>query len=404
MKNGDIYTDEIIEDIRLSDASSGTPSFLCRWQVEERIGHGTYGSVYKISKPAGSVTLRSALKVIPVSDGSYEMFTKEFRILNSLDGINLTEEADFDEVTSPDGERRYILIRMELLNHIDREHMSIDEVLTMGKHICEALTECHTLKPAVIHLDVKPDNIMVSDSKIYKLGDFGASRIADGSPAGRTLGTPYYMPPEIAAGQPFDVRADIYSLAITMYVLLNKGNQPFMESGDKNDSIRRRLSGELLPEIPGCPPRLISILRRGAAKEPQYRFASAREFSDAIDEVIRERTQGAQPQKIPVPQPARSALSDVKSAVTGTVGKAAQSFSSPLMILITGIAGALFSFIALFSQSVFVSFLGAAAAAVSIYWALRDKKGEELGGVTLTGVIFSVFAIGFFLISLLVLC
>lgn len=297
----DKYTDQTIHDIRESDKVSAMPSFMCRWEIDSRIGHGSFGSVYKITKISSNAGKPSALKVISVDSDDNVDFAHEVQILQSLESTHLTHIEDFDEVSSADGKRHYLLIRMELLNKLPRDNMSVDEVVNMGKQICSVLSVCHNSKPPIIHRDIKPDNIMVNDSGIYKLGDFGSSRIMDKNQAMTSIGTPYYMPPEIAAFKDYDHRADIYSLAVTMYVLLNKGKHPFTDtSSDKEQAIRRRMSGERLPDIPGAPPALVEALRRATNPEPAYRYNTVEEFSRAIDSALH---QPMQVPVMPVPQP-----------------------------------------------------------------------------------------------------
>ncbi|MBP3414827.1 MAG: protein kinase [Clostridia bacterium] len=301
MEITDKYTDQTIHDIRESDKVSAMPSFMCRWEIDSRIGHGSFGSVYKITKISSNAGKPSALKVISVDSDDNVDFAHEVQILQSLESTHLTHIEDFDEVSSADGKRHYLLIRMELLNKLPRDNMSVDEVVNMGRQICSVLSVCHNSKPPIIHRDIKPDNIMVNDSGIYKLGDFGSSRIMDKNQAMTSIGTPYYMPPEIAAFKDYDHRADIYSLAVTMYVLLNKGKHPFTDtSTDKEQAIRRRMSGERLPDIPGAPPALVEALRRATNPEPAYRYNTVEEFSRAIDSALH---QPMQVPVMPVPQP-----------------------------------------------------------------------------------------------------
>lgn len=301
----DKYTDQAILDIRQSDSVSQMPSFMCRWEVDSQIGHGSFGSVYKITKISSNAGKPSALKVISVNSDDNVDFAHEVKILQSLDSTHLTHIEDFDEVSSLDGKRHYLLIRMELLKKLDRQNMSVDEIVNMGKQICSVLSVCHNSKPAIIHRDIKPDNIMVNDSGIYKLGDFGSSRIMGKKQTMTSIGTPYYMPPEIASFKDYDHRADIYSLAITMYILLNKGKHPFTDTDDKEQAIRRRMAGERLPDIPDAPPMLVETLRRATNPEPAYRYNTVEEFSMAIDAAMRQPTQTAMLQPASQPMPPR---------------------------------------------------------------------------------------------------
>ena len=124
-----------------------------------------------------------------------------------------------------------ILIQMELLTPLNRhvaEHgMTRWDVIRLGIDLCRALELCQ--KHDVIHRDVKPENILVSKNGDYKLGDFGIARMV--KKAGSALsrkGTDAYMAPEVYKGEEYDGRADIYSLGLVMYRLLNGNCAPFL--------------------------------------------------------------------------------------------------------------------------------------------------------------------------------
>jgi len=444
----DKYTDPTIQDIRDADNSSTMPSFMCRWNVESMLGRGSFGAVYEISKLAATASKPSALKVICVDGGNNNDFEKEVQILQSLDSRYLTRIEDFDEVTTADGKRSYLLIRMELLHKLPRETMSVPEVIRMGKQICAALTECHNSNPVIIHRDIKPDNIMVADSGIYKLGDFGSSRVVDKNQAMTSIGTPYYMPPEIAAYQPYDHRADIYSLGITMYVLLNKGKQPFSEGGDRDQAIRRRLSGELLPEIPGCPPLLINLLRRATAKDPKYRFESAAEFSRALDSVLIAPSAASLPvqpvtRAVPSPSPApapapvvtqQPVRTNYSAPVTPPAGGANYSNTTnpynttgypnmtgqqpanqfnlqnyiplekfPVLSAALSGAGLFFVLISLITLSAGLSVFGLILAVPGLIFALNAKKNGLLSTATKSAMIMAGITFFLFFISIIVI-
>ena len=169
------------------------------WYAESFIGAGSFGRVYKIYKESFGRRFYSALKYISVpADSSetvqhrlngmdnasiatyYEATTKgisdEIELMYKLRGsANIVIFEDSAILPKKDGMGYDILIRMELLTCLtDRmlnNAIDTDEVLKVGTDICSALAACK--KQGVIHRDVKPENIFVSDSGDYKLGDFG---------------------------------------------------------------------------------------------------------------------------------------------------------------------------------------------------------------------------------------
>lgn len=289
MQRTDLYSDKMTEAIRALD-NNVSRTFLSGWRIDSLLGRGSYGCVYSISKLTETLSKPSALKVIDNRRFNGERISKEIELLQMIESPHIVTIQDFDELLDESGRVAFTLIRMEKLNPISRENTSINEVIRMGCEICSALELCHGRTPAVIHRDIKPDNIMISDNGAYKLTDFGIARIVDEQMTMTSIGTPRYMPPEVASFGNYDHRADIYSLGITLYVLLNHGKAPFWEDGQQA-AIDRRMSGEPLPYIPNVPNELVDVLRVAAAKDIESRFVSASAFKYALQNALSAKTQ-----------------------------------------------------------------------------------------------------------------
>ncbi|MBP3414470.1 MAG: serine/threonine protein kinase [Clostridia bacterium] len=270
------YSDETVRLLRKL-AADGQHTFFDDWRVDELIGRGSYGQVYRIS-PLSSppLSMPSALKVIRFFSNDSN-FAKEISLLRSIESRNVVHIEDFAVMHCNDG-GGYTLIKMELLRPVNVTKLDISEVVKLGRQICAALSLCH--KMGIIHRDIKPANIMVSLGGDYKLTDFGLSRLVDDK-AMTAVGTPHFMAPEVTAYRKYDHRADNYSLGLTLYVFANRGQKPFMERGDE-DAIRRRLSGEPLPPIPGYPQSFMDVLRRATAIDQERRFINMDVFSEAL--------------------------------------------------------------------------------------------------------------------------
>ena len=293
------------------------------WTVEERIGSGAFGTVYKIKREDFGAVYYAAMKVIRIpqdaddnerlqSEGMNKAdiseyykqivsdFGKEIQLLSSLDGV--TNIVDYkDHIIEPNEDFGYtIYIKMQLLTPVkklllgsgeDAKFLSVDETLKLGKDMCSALEVCE--KKRIIHRDIKIDNIFISEDGDYKLGDFGIARQLEATQGEMSKkGTLMYMAPEVFKGEKYDRTADIYSLGIVLYRLLNKNRAPFfpdypqtIKFTDKEEANNRRLNGDIVPSIAGLSDELNTVLRKACAYNPRDRYQSASDFKAALERI-----------------------------------------------------------------------------------------------------------------------
>lgn len=225
------------------------------WNIEEEIGEGSFGIVYRISKEEMGEKYESAVKLITiptkeqyreaeVSIGTGEdtlntyfediikNIVKEVRLLHSLSGnTNIVGYLDHS-VKKHDNDLGWdILIRMEyvtsLRKYLKDHRMTREQVIRLGFNICTAIELCS--KKGIIHRDIKDDNIFINEDGAFKLGDFGIAReLSKSGRAASMRGTHLYMAPEIYRGDKYDAAVDVYSLGIVLYKLLNNGRMPFI--------------------------------------------------------------------------------------------------------------------------------------------------------------------------------
>lgn len=269
-----------------------------RYRVEEILGRGGMGVVYKIKhqrmgKIAAMKVLHSDLAQDPEVVSRFE---REAEAVSRLAHPNTVQVFDFG---TEDG-ALYLVMEFvrgqDLAALIDRDGpMDFQELAPLLGQICGSLEEAHDL--GVVHRDLKPENILVSRTHsgqdFVKVLDFGLAKLSEReetaavTSAGSIVGTPYYMSPEqIRADDEVDHRADIYSFGALLYRLLTADNA--FNAKTPVGVLTKHLTEELEPpshRYPGLnlPPELDEIIARCMAKNPADRYATIRELLEEIE-------------------------------------------------------------------------------------------------------------------------
>jgi serine/threonine protein kinase len=161
----------------------------------------------------------------------------------------------------------------------------------VGAQAARALAHAH--RGGHLHRDVKPSNLMVDPAGQVYLVDFGLTRAllpgGDGSRPGSLRGTPWYMSPEQARGEPIDHRSDLFSLGVTLYELATGGAGPYTASRAETDAVLDQVrAGKVLPLralAPDVPPELERAIRRCLHRRPGRRYADAEELAADLEKV-----------------------------------------------------------------------------------------------------------------------
>lgn len=297
------------------------------WHVVRKIGSGSFGSVYEIIREDFGYEYKAALKVISIpqseqdlsrvkknigkSDDSLEVYyesvasevVKEFELMYKLRGIsNVVSYEDHEVRKHKDGIGWDILIRMELLTPLEaymKNHpMKRKDVIQLGIDICKALERCG--KYHIIHRDIKPGNIFVSEQGDFKLGDFGIARTIESHDAVLELsqkGTIPYMAPEVYKGSNYDFSVDLYSLGIVMYRLLNKDTLPFVPLPPSHPTFKdielakkKRLDGVPLPYPCEDDTQLADVVLKACSYQPEDRYQSPEMIRKHLEMILRGET------------------------------------------------------------------------------------------------------------------
>ena len=249
------------------------------WNTLRLIGQGSFGAVYEIQRDVFGLREKAALKHISLPQNQSEVeelfssgydaasitaqyqsyladIVREYQLMVAMKGhSNVVNCDDIRYVQKNSGIGWDIFIRMELLTPLLKamDHVSSEEqIVKLGKDIASALVLCRSRN--ILHRDIKPQNIFLSKDGDFKLGDFGIAKTAEKTSSGTRVGTYNYMAPEVFNNQPYGHEADIYSLGMVLFWLLNERRLPFYPmppavpmTSDMERARLRRFRGEPIP-------------------------------------------------------------------------------------------------------------------------------------------------------------
>jgi serine/threonine protein kinase len=306
-----------------------------RYRIEARVGNGAMGTVYrarhvKLGRPFAVKLLRPTLLD---NETIRRRFAREAELAGSLHHPNIVSMVDVGE--TPYG-LHYLVMEYvageTLFDLMVREApLPGDRVAAIARQLCDGLDHAHGR--GLIHRDFKPENVIVDrDRDRVKIVDFGISILFDdaasSSPdrlttAGAVVGTPNYMAPEQALGQPIDHRVDLFALGVLCFEMLT-GAPPF--DGDGVDVARANVMTEtpaMRDRVPGLTvdALLEAFTRRLMRKSPDARPASAAEARALLDLIERDRgaaaaALGVAPAGAQPPYPSRAAIARPDPVVT----------------------------------------------------------------------------------------
>ncbi|MDR3596199.1 Stk1 family PASTA domain-containing Ser/Thr kinase [Clostridium sp.] len=258
---------------------------LNRYELLEKIGEGGMGIVYKAK--CSLLNRFVAVKILKSELSTNEDFIARFkREANSVANLSYPGIVSIYDVGVENNINFIIMeyIKGKTLKQIIKENSRLSPLKTLeiSSQIAKALQYAH--KNNIIHRDVKPDNIILTEDNIVKLMDFGIAKVTDSvtlTNSNKIIGSVHYFSPEQAKGKFIDHRTDIYSLGIVMYEMIT-GQVPF--NGDTSISIAMmHIQEPIIPPqeiIHDIPENINKVILKALEKDPIDRFQTAKELFD----------------------------------------------------------------------------------------------------------------------------
>ena len=271
---------------------------LGHYRIVEKIGEGGMGEVYRAHDER--LDRDVALKVLPIDVATdperLERFEREARAVAALSHPNIVTIFSVEKANGVPFLTMELVAGKPLDRAIPDGGLPIQRFTDLALQLAQGVSAAH--REGIVHRDIKPGNIMVTDDGFLKILDFGLAKLRDSgadsvagsematafaTEEGVVLGTPAYMAPEQAEGKAVDGRTDIFAIGAVFYEMLT-GSRPF--SGESRASLQAAIltSDPSSPRAirPEIPKDLEAMVLRCLEKDPERRFSSAEELATAL--------------------------------------------------------------------------------------------------------------------------
>ena len=257
------------------------------YEILSQVGQGGMATVFLARQR--SMNRNVALKFLPkafMNDEAYlQRFEREARIVAQLEHRNIVPVYDFGEFE----DQPYIAMRYMSVGSVEEllaaGRIPLPRVLSIVQQVASALDYAH--QNGILHRDLKPSNILLDDGGGVFITDFGIARIL-GEGGGKittqgVVGTPSYMSPEQARGEPLDGRSDVYSLGVMLFELIT-GRRPFDSETPYSIAVMHVTMPPPSPRDfePGVTSGVEAVILRALRKQPDKRYATAGELAEAL--------------------------------------------------------------------------------------------------------------------------
>jgi len=267
-----------------------------KYIVKGELGRGGMGAVYLAEQPGlgREVAIKELILSAVADPTALKRFMQEAQVMARTSHPNLVQVHDLEQI----GDANYIVLEFvrgkSLRDRINLGTMPLPQTFAVMHGVLQALDYAH--KRSIVHRDMKPENVLMSEEGEVKVADFGIARLTDDSGAGSTatktgttVGTPQYMSPEQVASSKVDGRSDLYSAGIMFYELV-VGQPPFTASeadGPFTLMAKHVQAPPKPPSVhrPGLDMGLEEVILKSLSKRPEERYQTGQEFDDAMSRV-----------------------------------------------------------------------------------------------------------------------
>src|SRR5438094_6353894 len=298
--------------------------YIGKYRVKGELGRGGMGTVYLAEQPGLGREVAIKELIQSADPVALKRFLQEAQVMARTSHPNLVQAHDLEL----QGNVNYLVMEFirgrSLRDWMNQAQIPPPQVFAVMHGVLQALDYAH--RHAIVHRDMKPENVLISDEGIVKVTDFGIARLLDktgiggtATKTGTTVGTPQYMSPEQVASSKVDGRSDLYSAGIMFYGRV-VGQPPFTASEADGPFTLMAKHVQAPPQPPsvrrpGLDLRLEEVILKSLSKRPEERFQTGQEFDDAVSRIADRLCPGWQRSLEPgadlsrmVPQPAQAGV------------------------------------------------------------------------------------------------
>src|SRR5207253_1731574 len=311
--------------------------YIGKYRVKSVLGRGGMGAVYLAEQPGLDREVAIKELIQSADPVSLRRFLQEAQVMARTSHPNLVQVHDMELM----GDINYLVLEFvrgrSLRDWMNQTPLPPPQVFAVMHGVLQALDYAH--RHAIVHRDMKPENVLISDEGIVKVTDFGIARLLDdtgvggtATKTGTTVGTPQYMSPEQVASSKVDGRSDLYSAGIMFYELV-VGQPPFTASDADGPFTLMAKHVQAPPKPPsvskpGLDMRLEEVILKSLSKRPEDRYQNGQEFDEAMARIADRLCPGWQRSLEPG--------ADLSRMVPGAAGNALPGGTLPSMTMPAG--------------------------------------------------------------------